>query len=444
MISTTAMTGSEPEPTGGGPRSPLEIFMFALGSGGDVYPTLGIGRALSARGHRVRVAANPYFEASVANTGVQFLPIGNAEDYRRRIDDPTLWRLGKGFKVLFREMLDNTRPVYDTIASQWTQGRTVVVAPTAALGARLANEKLGVPLANVQLQPLAFRSLHEQPGLRVPDALRPVLPSLRRAWLAALDKWVLDAELLPGLNAIRADLGLPPVRRVFNQWIYSPNLILGLFPDWFARPQPDWPPQARLTGFPLFADGDEALPADLQRFLDSGEPPIVFTLGTAMRFAATFFEVSVEVCRILKRRGLLLTKFANQVPSGLPENVKHVEFVALGTLLPRCAALVHHGGIGTLAQGLRAGIPQLVTPMNFDQPDNALRLSQLGVADRLRLSAYKPDPAARKLAALLGSPEIAARCRTIARSIDTVDSVTATCQLIESVIPPDSGPSTPV
>jgi rhamnosyltransferase subunit B len=439
MFVMTALTAYASEPAADPRQSELDILMCPLGSGGDVYPTLGIGRALSARGHRVRVATNPYFEASVARTGLEFLPVGSAEEYRRRIGDPSLWRFGKGFKVLFGEMLDNARPVYDTIERSWTRGRTVVVAPTSALGARLANEKLGVPLVNVQLQPLGFRSLHEQPGLRVPEALHSLLPSLRRPWLAALDKWVLDAELLPRLNAIRADLGLQPVRRVFNGWIYSPHLILGLFPDWFAEPQPDWPPQARLTGFPLFDDKDDAVLApEVNRFLDEGEPPIVFTLGTAMRFAAPFFEVSVAVCRILKRRGLLLTMFASDVPSRLPDDIRHVQFVPLAALLPRCAALVHHGGIGTLAQGLRAGIPQLVTPMNFDQPDNAVRLLRLGVADRLRLRAYKPRPAARKLAALLGSSEVAARCQTIARSFDEIDAITTTCELIESVVPPAS------
>jgi rhamnosyltransferase subunit B len=410
------------------------VLLFALGSGGDVFPTIGVARNLAARGHHVAVATNPYFESSVQQANVEFLPLGSAAEYCRRLEDPSLWQFGKGFKVLFREMLDNVRPVYDTIEQRWTPGRTIVVAPTMAFGARIANEKLGVPLVNLQLQPLAFRSLREQPGLEVPVWLQPLLPAVRRPWLAALDKWVLDAELQPRLNAIRAELGLPPVRRVFNGWIYSPDLVLGLFPDWFAQPQPDWPRQAQLTGFPFFHEDTHAsLPPGLEAFLSDGEPPIVFTLGTAMRFAAAYFEASVEVCRILKRRGVLLTRFRHHLPNELPADVMHVEFVPLGTLLPRSAGIVHHGGIGTLAQALRAGVPQLVTPMNFDQPDNARRVVRLGVADRIRLKDYQPAAVAQKLSVLLDSADVRGRCRAVANALARTDAVTATCHLIESV-----------
>jgi UDP:flavonoid glycosyltransferase YjiC (YdhE family) len=410
--------------------------MFAMGSGGDVYPTLALGKALRDRGHGVVVVANPYFEAAADSAGLAFAGVGSADQYRRRLEDPTLWQFGKGFKVLFADMIDNLRPLYDVIRARWVPNRTIVVAPTSGLGARVANEKLGVPLVNVQLQPIAFRSLHEQPGVTVPTGLTPLLPPLRRAWLRALDRWVLDPHAAPALNAFRAELDLPPVTRVFNEWVYSPDLVIGLFPDWFAAPQRDWPRQVKLTGFPLCDRGDGSeLPGDLQQFLTEGAPPIVFTPGTAMHFATTFFEVSVEVCQRLGARGLLVTPFADQVPRGLPDGIRAVTYAPFGTLLPRTAAIVHHGGIGTLAQALRAGIPQLVTPTNFDQPDNAARVTRLGVADRVRPRDYTPTVAAKKLAALLASSDVASRCRMAATRLSETDPIAATCALIESVVP---------
>lgn len=419
------------------PARDAEAILFAMGSGGDVYPTIGIGRALRDRGHRVLVVTNPYYESNVREAGLGFLGVGSEEQYRRRIEDPRLWQLGRGLKVLFADVLESMRPTYEVIRARSIPGRTVVVAPTLAFGARLAHERLGVPLVNIQLQPLAFRSLHEQPGLNVPAALHPVLPSLRRPWLRALDRWFLDPQVLPSLNSFRAELGLPPVRRVFDRWVYSPDLVIGLFPDWFAAPQPDWPAQARLTGFPLIDRGNGVeLPPDITAFLAAGDPPIVFTLGTAMQFADRFFNVSVEVCRRLNRRGVLLTAYADQVPRALPSDVRHFRYVPFGSLLPRAAAIVHHGGIGTLAQALRAGIPQLVTPMNFDQPDNAVRLARLGVSRTLRLNRYTPAAAAGKLAELVGSSEVASRCRDVMRRFASGDPLGDTCRLIESVLAP--------
>jgi rhamnosyltransferase subunit B len=417
--------------------SGVEFILFAMGSAGDVYPTLAIGKALLARGHRAVIAANPYFESAARDAGLPFTGIGSAEVYRRRLDDPTLWQLGKGFKVLFTDMIDNMRPLYDTIRARAVPGRTVVVAPTSGLGARLANETLGVALVNVQLQPIAFRSLYEQPGLEIPAALKPLLPPLRRRWLRMLDRRLLDPHVAPALNAFRAELGLPPIARVFDRWVFSPDLIIGLFPEWFAPRQRDWPGQLRLTGFPLCDRGDDAdLSSDVTSFLAAGDRPIVFTLGTAMQFTKAFFETSIEVCRRLNARGVLVTRFRDQLPHALPAGVLHVDYAPFGRLLPRAAAIVHHGGIGTLAQAMRAGIPQLVTPMNFDQPDNAVRVTRLGVADRIRLRHYLPAAAAKKLAALLASPRVAAECRGMADRLQRDDSLAATCRLIESVLTP--------
>src|SRR5262245_32387337 len=418
------------------PPRDIEFLLFANGSGGDVDPMLAIGRALRDRGHRVVIVANPYFETAVRAAGLTFAGIGSAEIYRQRMEDPTLWQFGRGFRVLFSDMIDNMRPLYDVIRVRAVPGHTVVVAPMGGLGARLANEKLGVPLVNVQLQPLAFRSHYEQPGLTVPTVLKPLLPPLRRAWLRAVDRRLLDPPVAPALNAFRAELGLAPVARVFDGWAFSRDLIVGLFPDWFAHPPRDWPRQLKLTGFPLCDRDDDAdLPATLARFLSSGTRPIVFTAGTAMRVAKKFFETSVGVCERLRERGVLVTPFADQLPNPLPAGVIHAPYAPFSRLLSRACAIVHHGGIGTLAQAMHAGIPQLLTPMNFDQPDNAVRLTALGVADRIRPRDYSVAAAAKKLSALRTSPQVAARCRVMAQRLAHNDSVTATCRLIESVVP---------
>ena len=185
------------------------------------------------------------------------------------------------------------------------------------------------------------------------------------------------SQVVPGLNEWRRELGLPPVTRVFRDWIHSPQRVIGLFPDWFGVPQSDWPASLRLAGFPLFDDHRPTeLAPSLRRFLDDGPPPVLFTPGTANQAAARFFRAGVDAAESLGRRALLLTRYTGHLPK-LPPTAHHEPFVPLSDVLPRCAALVSHGGIGTLAQGLAAGVPQLTMPMGFDRPDNATRLEGL-------------------------------------------------------------------
>ena len=210
--------------------------------------------------------------------------------------------------------------------------------------------------------------------------------------------------------------------------------MIGLFPEWFGPPQPDWPPQTVLTGFPLYDESDGEEPSsEVARFLDEGDPPIIFTPGSAMRHGEQFFRASLEACQLLGRRGMLLTRYADQLPAQLPIEVRHFDYVPFSQLLPRCAALVHHGGIGTLVQGLAAELPQLATPMAHDQPDNAVRLQRLGVGRALRPAAYRGPAVARELEPLLSSREVAASCRAAAQKLRGSDAVERACDLIEQL-----------
>ena len=242
-----------------------------------------------------------------------------------------------------------------------------------------------------------------------------------------------DHALTPVVNDLCAEFGLPPARNIVREWWHSPHCVIGLFPDWYAAVQPDWPPQTRLTGFPLYDEGDATpLTPELDRWLDAGEPPVVFAPGTGNRQAVRFFEEGADACRRLRRRGLLLSRFAEQIPDPLPSGVRHAEYAPFGSLLLRAAALVHHGGIGTLAQALRAGCPQLVMPMAFDQPDNAVRLARLGVGRYLRPSRFTGLAVARELDELLGSEDVARACHAVASRFEGIDPVAQTCDLIEA------------
>jgi UDP:flavonoid glycosyltransferase YjiC (YdhE family) len=189
-----------------------------------------------------------------------------------------------------------------------------------------------------------------------------------------------------------------------------------------------------LTGFPLY-DGSsvESIPPDLEEFLAAGTPPVVFTPGSAMSQGAVFFKESVKVCEKLGCRGIFLTKFPASVPSRLPAHVRCFGYVPFSRLLPRVAAFVHHGGIGTTAQALAAGVPQLVMPLAHDQPDNAARAESLGVALVVKPGDYRAENIVPKLRTLLDNPAYRKSCAAVRSRFNGADPIDETCRLIEAI-----------
>jgi UDP:flavonoid glycosyltransferase YjiC (YdhE family) len=159
----------------------------------------------------------------------------------------------------------------------------------------------------------------------------------------------------------------------------------------------------------------------LEAFLEAGEAPIVFTLGSAAVFdPGAFFDESVKAALKLQRRAVLLVgPQPDRVPTAplVDDAIGVFDCAPFSKLFPRAAAVVHQGGSGTTGQALRAGRPMLIVPFAHDQPDNALRAKKLGVSATIRRSQYAAATAADALRDLLGNPAAAARAGDIARIV---------------------------
>jgi rhamnosyltransferase subunit B len=418
----------------------MKVLLPTLGSAGDIHPFLAIGRAAQARGHEVEVMTNPVFADMVRRAGLKFHPVGTPDHYADAIKSPKLWHPIDGFGVLWRRMARYAiEPVYQRIANHaanGAHGACVVLATPLMFGARLANEKLKVPLVTAYTAATMLRSCENPLTMahwRVP---RWVPKTVRAAAWQALDKWKLEPMVAEDLHRLRPQLGLPAIHQsVFGHWVHSPQAGVTLFPAWFAPAPGDWPQQVKQAGFPLY-DGDavQGLDADLSRFLDAGEPPIVFTPGSAMGHGHDFFRAAVRSCMELGRRGVLLTMDASQIPNDLPPTVHYCAYAPFRLLLPRAAALVHHGGIGNSAQALRAALPQLLTPMGFDQFDNAMRLERLGVAASVKRHDPQYADMAPRLRELLGSARVASACRDAAAKVMHDKALESICNVLETAL----------
>jgi UDP:flavonoid glycosyltransferase YjiC (YdhE family) len=392
------------------------IVLTTFGSLGDLHPYLALGVELRARGHVVVLATHAAYREEARAAGLEFAPVrpdlDDLGDRNRIMRQAMDMRTGSEF-VLRRFVLEPLRAsTADLLAA--CADADLVVSHVLSLAAVLAAEKLGVPRVHSVLQPLAMWSASDPPVMpALPGSawLARTLPTpgWRLLWAAA-GAWT--KRWFGTVHALRRELGLPPSSRhpVFEMW--SPLLNLALFSPLIAPPQPDWPPRTLATGFPEWTSTlgwNDAL----QAFLDAGEPPIVFTLGSsAVHTANAFWEHSARAAAQLGRRAVLLTGIdvEHELSAGArTAQLLAVEYAPHARLFPRAAAIVHQGGIGTTARALASGRPMLVVPYSHDQPDNAARCERLGVARTLARDRYRADRAAAALAALLADGALARR-----------------------------------
>lgn len=409
------------------------FYLFPVGSHGDVHPFLGLACELRRRGHHVTVVTSGLFQDLVERCGITFREISDRAADRRLLDDPDLWRGGRAVGTLTRRLIGPLmREHVEWIRRENLGARDVLVAPAHALGVRLTQEAWGLPLVSIHLQPAALWSAHRSPRLGRWSLTGDRVPRWLKEWQFRCGFWLMVDRLLRGSwNALRRELGLKASRIVVNS-LYSPHANCGMFPEWFGPPQPDWPQRLILCGFPLWDERSVTpLPSALEEFLRSGDRPIVYTPGTGHTHAEAFWRAAIDACGRLQRRGIFLTRFGEQVPKHLPTEIRYFDFCPFSVLLPRVAAIVHHGGIGTLSQALAAGVPQLIMPMAFDQPDNAARIQALGVGDFLWPSALTGGRLATKLDRLLRDADVAASCRSYQSRLVGESGIDKACQVLE-------------
>ena len=397
-----------------------------------MHPFIALGKALRARGHRATILTNPIFQALIEAQGLRFLPVGTAHEAHAAIANPEVWHLRKGFPIIAQVIVPAIAEVYRLIERHADQN-TVVAFSSLAFGARVAQEKLGVASASVHLQPSVIRTFADQ-GMMGNVRLSASRPSwFKHGLFRLIDALILDRSLKGPLNEFRGTLGLKPVERVMHRWMHSPQLVIAFFPEWFAAAQPDWPANTHAVGFPLWDDAEAATVTQAEEFLKSGPAPLVFTPGSAGSTMQRFFHESVEISRLLDMPAMLVTNYPQQLPRSLPPRVRAFGYLPFSQVLPSAALLVYHGGVGTLAQGIKAGVPHLVVPHGYDQFDSGWRIEQLGLGRCIPESRYRARQAIPVIHAILQDGASRARREEFKSRIDSANALAAACRLLEGL-----------
>lgn len=409
----------------------MRVLIEIVGSHGDFLPFLAIGKELRRRGHNVRLYANAGFEPYAQDVGLHFTATSSAAYYDQFLKSPNATDPRKGMKLVAEGVMTCVASTYETMKKDVLAGQTIVIGSSFAFAARLLKETHLVPVASVHLAPSLFRSEYLAPRFSPIGHMENVPRFIKRFIWKLMDRKLLDPIYTAPFNRIRAQLGLKPIERLMHNWIHEADLKVGMFPEWFAERQVDWPSKLELTNFPLYDNGSEqSLTDELCAFLDAGEAPIAFTTGTANAMSHAFFSASVEACRMSGRRGILIAQNPEQIPKSLPDGVVHFSYLPFKALLPRLGAFVHHGGIGSTSQALDAGVPQLIRPMAYDQFDNASRAVRLGVAREILPRRYTPANVNKLLEEIIGNAEVEANCKNAAAKLSVANGVSETCDVV--------------
>jgi rhamnosyltransferase subunit B len=360
------------------------------------------------------IACAAEYREKVQSAGLSFRAVRPSFDDMQRASGMDRKQLTEALLArgdfLFRKLIvPSVRASYEDMLAA-LEGADLVLTSSLGLGARLAAERLSIPWIAVVLQPMMFLSAHDPPVIPQAEWLTRVLrragPTLTRAAFRLVKRAI--GRMMRPVDGLRTEIGLTPASHdaLFDGQFSSYGAI-GLYSTVLGGVQPDFPTPTDIVGFASFDSEDGAAAAlnpELNAFLEAGSAPLVFTLGSLIvNSPGQFYRESLAASRLLGERAVLLVGGGADVSAmGAAGNDVHVCAYAPHSLLfPRGLAVVHQGGVGTLAQALRSGRPQLIVPFYADQADNAARTVRLGVARSLKPRRYTARAAARELSALI-------------------------------------------
>lgn len=424
---------------GGSPRSsyaPMKVAVLTLGTRGDVQPYVALAKGLKGAGHDVRLSTSASFEPFVREHGVEYAHMDDAlmQLLRSPVGRALMEGAGGlgpiGFAKLAIRMARRMKPVrLRVMDDSWAASRDadlVVYHPKILAGASIA-EKLGVPGVPAVVVPM----LVPTNVFPIPIfARKPLFCSNRGSY--RLTRWMQSAAM-GEINAFRREkLGLGPLPRFGgNPW---KHVVHGHSTHVLPRPD-DWPDSAHATGYWFLDVGPWEPPADLAAFLDAGDPPVYVGFGSmAGRDPEGLGKLALEALERAGRRGLLARGEGGLAPEALPDSVKLVDHAPHVHLLPRVAAVVHHGGAGTTAAALRAGRPTVICPFLVDQPFWGARVAEIGAGPepiaKKKLTAEKLAAAIRRA---LEDESIRRRAREIGEGIRSEDGVARAVEVLENI-----------
>lgn len=390
---------------------------------GDVIPFVRIGKELRRRGHQVTLITHCHFKKMAEEAGLNFEPWDTPEEYQELVNSMNgevvqkeiqLSDEGKKRQEKFKEKhesFDVRMKEYDKVMKYCKHKETVILCKNrSSIAAYMVAEKLKLPLALVMMNPTE------------------ILSSI------AYNRLYANKDL-PLYNRLRTEVGLVPIKS-WLQWESSAKMTLALWPDWYEKTERNWPSSIEKVGFPIEVGKEyvkKEVPLEVVKWLESKDRPILITGGTTKLINPLFYPYSIAACEALHKPTIVLTQYPELLPQKLPDYIKWYRYLPLDNIMPYLGAIIHHGGMGTLAGALKAGIPQLILPCFVDRPYNAALIKELGVGSYLGVSKWHREEIKEALEEVLRG-EMLERCKEYAEKMLHNKGISTVADRIEKMI----------
>lgn len=381
---------------------------------GDVLPFLRLASALHQRGHRATLVTHGVFAPLAEKAGIGFRALDEPEEYTDIMKDLEMWKDPDLFDTYEKKYysIEKLRKEYNILTELCQSEDSVLICKEQdSYVAMIVSEKMNVPIVT---------------GVLAPN------------YLATLRLWgesEVEVTSLAKVNDFRETIGMQPVKN-WVSWMMSVKKHIGFWHEVFdqAKLIQDSIVQVDTVGFPMSDAAEyEELPQDLIEFIEAGEPPVLITGGTGKMINSKLYESSIEACKLLKQRTILVTRHDEFVHCELPEYIKRYKVLPLAGVYPLVSAVIHHGGIGTVTGAMVAGVPQLVLGADVDRPDNGMRIKRLGIGDYLPPIQWEPRIVANTIQGMMNKT-VKKRCVEIAEIMIQHDTMASACEVAEQAI----------
>lgn len=375
----------------------MSITFVSLGSVGDVAPLIAVAERLQARGHSCELLTNEEFVAGARSRGLKASAVAPRVEIFRHVPR-------------FEEYLYCSHAAIAEALAERSSSVSLVVNCDRYCASNLVAEKQGLNVARLHLSPFKLRPYDTG---RTPS----------------YDLFAKNPRVLAFVNRVRSTFGLGDVSSAFHDEAYVVRHVAA-FPSWFFPAPPSAAPPMDFVGFPLPPER-APLPSALQAFIARRGRPLVFTFGSANGDVDDFIAYAERCCKELRLPGVVLC------PRGVDERRSSERlllcpFVPLGALLPEARLLVHHGGIGTTARALEAGVPQVIIPQRFDQPDNGARCAALGACSVLDPARATPRLLVKAIRGLLDNTGVRRRAAELRERIQPAQGLELLADILEA------------
>ena len=416
-----------------------KILLATFGSLGDLHPLLALAIELRTRGHEISICTLEVYREKIDLLDFEFFPLRPDVDPEndRELAKEIMDAKGGTEKLLREILLPNVHLMYEDLMKA-VEGKDCLISGEVVFAASSVVEKTNIKWITTSLAPASFLSPHDPFVPPTAQWLKHFrfLGATFHGGIYSLVHRIIDSWLEP-YKKFRREIGLSENHDPVFKGKFSSLLHLAMFSKVLGKPQSDWHSPTLQTGF-CFYDGQDDLgkmPEGLTKFLNAGDAPIVFTLGSAaVMDARDFFEESAKAAKVLNRRAVLLYGIFNEPPKITDKNIAAFDYAPYSQIFSKAACVVHQGGIGTTAQVLRAGVPHLIMPYSHDQPDNAARCERIGVARTISRNKYNAETAAEQLRKLLGDVRYKTNAVETGKIVRNEYGTKIACDAIESVL----------